>query len=154
MTCRVEAPTGLTVRVDPDRIRQALDNLVDNALRFAAAGTDIVISARTVEDHVAIEVTDKGPGFAPEFLPHAFERFRRPTRVVRGATGEPDSVSPSWKPSLSRTVVRRRHGMTRMAVPVCGSRSRGRCLATRAPRRGQGDNRPGRPEENGNRDIG
>jgi len=78
VTCSVEVPAGLTVRLDPDRIRQALDNLVDNALRFAPAGTEIVISAHTVGGHAAIEVTDKGPGFAPEFLPHAFERFRRP----------------------------------------------------------------------------
>ena len=45
VSCQVDAPAGLMVKVDPDRIREAIDNLVDNALRFAPAGTAIVISA-------------------------------------------------------------------------------------------------------------
>ena len=44
--CQVDAPAELTADVDPDRIGEAIDNLVDNALRFAPAGTPIVISAR------------------------------------------------------------------------------------------------------------
>ena len=44
--CQVEAPADLIADVDPDRIGEAIDNLVDNALRFAPAGTSIVISAR------------------------------------------------------------------------------------------------------------
>ena len=78
VACRVDAPDGLRALIDPDRIRQAVDNLVDNALRFAPAGTQIVVSATTVGSDLVIEVSDSGPGFPPEFLPHAFERFRRP----------------------------------------------------------------------------
>ena len=53
---------------------------MDNALHFAPAGTQIVISARKTDDRggVTIEVADVGPGFPADFLPHAFERFRRP----------------------------------------------------------------------------
>ena len=64
--------------IDPDRIREAVDNLVDNALRFAPAGTPVVISARAPARDLVIEVRDAGPGFPAEFLPHAFERFARP----------------------------------------------------------------------------
>jgi signal transduction histidine kinase len=64
--------------VDAGRIRQAVDNLVDNALRFAPRGTQVVISAEITGPSLVIEVRDSGPGFPPEFLPHAFERFRRP----------------------------------------------------------------------------
>jgi len=78
LTCRVESPLGLNANLDPDRIGQAVDNLVDNALRFAPAGTDIVASAHAEGNDLVIEVADNGPGFAPDFLPHAFERFRRP----------------------------------------------------------------------------
>ena len=78
VSCQVEAPAGLIVKVDPDRIREAIDNLVDNALRFAPAGTAIVISAQVTGPDLAIEVSDRGPGFPAQFLPHAFERFRRP----------------------------------------------------------------------------
>jgi two-component system, OmpR family, sensor kinase len=78
VTCQVEAPAELTATIDPDRIREAIDNLVDNALRFAPAGTQIVISAWAAGPDLMIEVCDRGPGFPAQFLPHAFERFRRP----------------------------------------------------------------------------
>jgi len=78
VTCQVDAPAGLVANLDPDRIREAIDNLVDNALRFAPAGTPIVISARSAGPDLVIEVSDQGPGFPAQFLPHAFERFRRP----------------------------------------------------------------------------
>jgi signal transduction histidine kinase len=77
---RVDAPAGLVVAVDPGRIRQAVDNLVDNALRFAPRGTDITLSAGRAGPTLVIEVRDEGPGFPADFLPHAFERFRRPDR--------------------------------------------------------------------------
>jgi len=78
VACRVDAAAGLVVTVDPGRIRQAVDNLVDNGLRFAPPGTDITLSARQAGPTLVIEVRDRGPGFPPDFLPHAFERFRRP----------------------------------------------------------------------------
>ncbi len=76
--CRIDCPEGLSAVVDPDRIRQVIDNLVDNAARFAPSETEIVVSARPAEADLIIEVSDSGPGFPPDFLPHAFERFRRP----------------------------------------------------------------------------
>jgi len=78
VTLTVDAPAGLVAEVDPDRIREAVDNLVDNALRFAPTGTPVVIAARADGPGLVIEVRDRGPGFPPEFLPHAFERFARP----------------------------------------------------------------------------
>jgi len=74
----VEAPADLVAELDPDRIREAVDNLVDNAIRFAPAGTPVVIAARADSPGLIIEVRDRGPGFPAEFLPHAFERFARP----------------------------------------------------------------------------
>ena len=80
VACLVDVAPGIVAEVDADRIRQALDNLVDNALHFAPRGTQVVISARRADDRggVTIEVADGGPGFPADFLPHAFERFRRP----------------------------------------------------------------------------
>ena len=80
VTCRADVPAGLVVTVDAGRIRQAVDNLVDNALRFAPRGTEIVLAASRTGPVLVIEVRDRGPGFPPDFLPHAFERFRRPDR--------------------------------------------------------------------------
>jgi two-component system, OmpR family, sensor kinase len=70
---RVEAPAGSTASVDPLRARQALGNLVDNALRHGAG--DILLSGRETSDAVEIDVHDEGPGFAADLAPHAFERF-------------------------------------------------------------------------------
>jgi len=78
ITCRVDTQPGTCATLDADRIRQALDNLVDNALRFAPGGSVIVLAARADGTDLHIEVRDNGPGFPPGFLPHAFERFRRP----------------------------------------------------------------------------
>lgn len=78
VTCRVDAIAGLTAIVDAGRIRQAVDNLVDNALQLAPPGSQVVISAEIAGSSLVVEVRDSGPGFPPEFLPHAFERFRRP----------------------------------------------------------------------------
>jgi two-component system, OmpR family, sensor kinase len=78
VTCRVDAQPGTCATLDADRIRQAVDNLVDNALRFAPGGSVIVLAARADGTDLGIEVRDDGPGFPADFLPHAFERFRRP----------------------------------------------------------------------------
>jgi two-component system, OmpR family, sensor kinase len=78
VSCEAQAAAGLAADLDPDRVREAVDNLVDNALRFAPAGTSIVLAARAAGPDLIIEVRDHGPGFPAEFLPHAFERFTRP----------------------------------------------------------------------------
>jgi hypothetical protein len=80
---------GIVAEVDVDRIRQAVDNLVDNALHFAPTGTEVVLSARTSDAGgvVTIGVADSGPGFPADFLPHAFERFRRPDNARARSDG-------------------------------------------------------------------
>ena len=78
VTGRVDVPPGTCADVDPDRILQAVDNLVGNALRFAPQGSVIVLAARAAGGDLEIEVSDDGPGFPVGFLPHAFERFARP----------------------------------------------------------------------------
>jgi signal transduction histidine kinase len=70
-----DADDAPVVLVDRDRVSQALDNMLDNALRYATAGIDleIVRAGSSVELHVR----DDGPGFPPAFLPRAWERFSR-----------------------------------------------------------------------------
>jgi heavy metal sensor kinase len=73
----LEAPRPLDAEIDPDRIRQAVDNLLDNAIRHAAPSTIVSVHAHNESKNVVIEVTDHGSGFPADFLPHAFERFSR-----------------------------------------------------------------------------
>ena len=75
-----------TLSADPLRLRQALGNLVDNALRHG--GGDVVLRADAGDGGVALEVSDGGAGFAPEIAGRAFERFARGDRArTRGGTG-------------------------------------------------------------------
>lgn len=71
--------SDVTVAADPDRLRQMVDNLVDNALRVSPSDSTVTIHTglASTPDCAVIEVRDHGPGFPPDFLPHAFERFRR-----------------------------------------------------------------------------
>jgi two-component system, OmpR family, sensor kinase len=69
----IDAPDRLDMPLDPLRARQALANLVDNALRHGAG--DVRLTARRDRDAVEIDVHDDGPGFSPDLAARAFERF-------------------------------------------------------------------------------
>jgi two-component system OmpR family sensor kinase len=71
-------PEGLLATVDPLRIRQALGNLLDNAIDHTPPGGRISLVAAAVDGAVTFEVSDTGPGFPAGFLPRAFEPFARP----------------------------------------------------------------------------
>jgi two-component system sensor histidine kinase BaeS len=69
-------PAGPTVSADPDRVRQVLAALLDNALRHTPAGGRIVLAGRLAAAGAArIEVRDSGPGIAPDDLPLVFDRL-------------------------------------------------------------------------------
>jgi signal transduction histidine kinase len=74
-TVAVEGPPELQLVADPVRLRQAVGNLVDNALRHGRGA--VTVRAVAGPDHVEIAVHDEGPGFSAEFAPRAFERFTR-----------------------------------------------------------------------------
>jgi len=71
----VDAPDA-TVHVDDARVRQAVDNLLDNALRVSARGDVVGVRGAIDDGQVVITVDDKGPGFAAGLLTDAFEPFR------------------------------------------------------------------------------
>ncbi len=68
---------GEQVRLDPDRVRQILDNLIDNAIRATPADGAVTIRGAVADDAVVLEVEDTGPGFDDAILESAFEPFAR-----------------------------------------------------------------------------
>ena len=69
--------SDVRARVDSDRVRQAVENLVDNALRHAGRGGSVEVRADRDGDRLRVVVTDSGPGFARDVLDRAFEPFAR-----------------------------------------------------------------------------
>lgn len=65
------------IQIDPERMQQALGNVISNALRYTPADGEIILSARQAGDEVLLEVKDSGAGIAPDVLAHIFERSYR-----------------------------------------------------------------------------
>jgi len=71
--------------IDPLKMTQVFENLIENALKYTPPGSRIEVSARRREHDVEAWVRDNGPGIPAEDLPHIFERFYR---VEKGRSRE------------------------------------------------------------------
>ena len=108
---RVEAPDALTVQADALRLRQAVGNLVDNALRHGEG--EVVLRASALDGGIAIDVADAGKGFPPDLAGRAFERFARS-----------DAARASGGSGLGLAIVRavaEAHGGAASIVPGSGA---------------------------------
>jgi two-component system sensor histidine kinase BaeS len=85
LTAHVSGP--VMASVDSARIRQALGNLVSNAIRYTPPGGDVVVGVRPADDGYNLTVTDNGAGIAAEHLPHLFDRFYRAEQSRSRTTG-------------------------------------------------------------------
>jgi signal transduction histidine kinase len=78
ITLDIEAAPGLPdLNSDPDRILQAIRNILDNAIRHTPEGSQIFFQVKPVEDRVQFSIQDSGPGIAAEELENVFRRFYR-----------------------------------------------------------------------------
>lgn len=78
---------GPVARIDPDRLREVLGNLLDNALRHTPAGGIVSVAIRGGDEGTSteIEVTDTGAGFEPEHAEQLFHRFHRESADSSGS---------------------------------------------------------------------
>jgi signal transduction histidine kinase len=67
--------TLLPVSGDSERVRQVITNLVDNAVKYSPAGTELQVGARAWEDGLEIWVKDNGNGLTPDQIRRVFDRF-------------------------------------------------------------------------------
>jgi two-component system phosphate regulon sensor histidine kinase PhoR len=82
-----DGPADLAVWADPDALRQVLDNLVDNAIKYTPNGGRITIRWSGTADTVSFEVEDTGVGIPAADLPRVFERFYRVDKARSRAVG-------------------------------------------------------------------
>ncbi|MDH2327077.1 ATP-binding protein [Cereibacter sp. SYSU M97828] len=89
VTIRLLQPSDpLMLRADPDRIRQAIVILLDNAISHAPEGSAVTLALESTGDEARLSVSDEGEGFAVEDGDRVFERFYRgKTKIARRGAG-------------------------------------------------------------------
>jgi heavy metal sensor kinase len=100
----VEAHGAPCASGDRMMLRQALINLVDNAIKFSPAATAIVIRIADVHGKATIDVIDRGPGIPVASRPHIFDRFYR-------ASGAADVIGTGLGLSISKSAVEKSGGL-------------------------------------------
>jgi len=76
------------VNIDARRIRQVLDNLIDNAVKYSQEGGNIVLDARCTGEELCVSVSDEGVGVPVEERDRVFDRmYRLEQRLVQGGGG-------------------------------------------------------------------
>lgn len=79
-----EGAAHLSVAGDALLLREAMSNLIDNALSYAGSGREVTMRVQAKGEHVVLEVIDNGPGLSPQDLPHVFKRFWRASSLPGG----------------------------------------------------------------------
>jgi two-component system phosphate regulon sensor histidine kinase PhoR len=91
------------VRVDRQRLGQALLNLAHNAVKFSRPGGEVRLSWQRTDGHVRLAVADDGVGIPEQHQPRVFERFYK---VDRSRTPERDAGVPGGSAGLGLSIVR------------------------------------------------
>ncbi|MCL1842740.1 MAG: HAMP domain-containing histidine kinase [Defluviitaleaceae bacterium] len=115
-TSRFAHPVDM-VEADEDKIRRALYNLIDNAVKFTQEGCEIIIETTTTKNKVSVSVSDNGRGMTSEELKYIYERFYK---------GDPSRGEDKMGSGLGLSIVKafiRAHGeqLTVESTPEKGS---------------------------------
>ena len=81
------APSLPALRANPIRLRQVLDNVVGNAIKYSHDSGDVKISIHSEGDQMILQVTDQGPGISPTDQPHIFDKFYRGSNISSDIAG-------------------------------------------------------------------
>ncbi len=92
------------IKAESDTLSRAIANLIDNAIKFAASGTTIMLHLSCADKNVQVVIRDQGPGIDPAVLPHLFSRF------VTGGEQYGRNRGIGLGLAFVEAVVRRHHG--------------------------------------------
>jgi PAS domain S-box-containing protein len=81
------APALPVLRANPIRLRQVLDNVVGNAIKYSSPEGEIQISIHAEQNQVILQVTDHGPGIPANDQPHIFDKFYRASNISSDVEG-------------------------------------------------------------------
>jgi signal transduction histidine kinase len=85
------------VHADPQRLEQALRNVLRNALRHTSPGGMVIVAAQSTDEHVIVTIEDTGEGIAPDELEHIWERFYQAQKSQgQGGTGLGLALVKEW----------------------------------------------------------
>lgn len=120
------------LHTDPVLLRQALQNLLENAVKYSPEGSPIVVRVTVVPDHVEISVVDEGAGIKPEYRAQIMERFFRPDRGrdrTSGGVGLGLAITKAYMGKLGGSLVYvpnvPRGSVFRLVLPRGGSKVEG-----------------------------
>jgi signal transduction histidine kinase len=82
----LDAPTRVIISTGPEAVSRVMRNLLDNAIRYAPAGSAVTVEV-SQNGGASVIVRDEGPGFSEEFIDHAFDSFSRSDRDRNRETG-------------------------------------------------------------------
>lgn len=97
------------VLAEPSLLREAIANVIDNAIRYAGAGAEVTVGLEPHPDHTVVWVRDNGPGIAPDLRQRVFERFFRGTETGNGC---------GLGLAIVRDIVRRHGGEVELEHPT------------------------------------
>jgi signal transduction histidine kinase len=83
----VIAEDPLVVQGNAEQLRRMVVNLVENAIQYGGDEASVRVALTRSDRRGILEVTDSGPGIAPEHIPHLFDRFYRVDSSRRRSTG-------------------------------------------------------------------
>jgi two-component system sensor histidine kinase TctE len=115
------APSELFVDGNPLLVREALANVVDNAIRYSGSGQEVTLRTRSDGEKVLVEVDDTGPGIDPALHRSAFERFFRVS---------PEGTGSGLGLAIVKEIVERHHGQ----VDLQSLQPRGLRVTVRLPK--------------------
>jgi len=104
MDVRVLIEEDVVIKADRVRLREILDNLISNAIKYSKEGGEITIGAKREEDKVKIFVRDNGIGMTKEQLEHVFDEF------YKGDTSRHDLTSVGMGLSICKRLVEKHGG--------------------------------------------